>query len=64
METIVVEGGNVVSNVRLGSAALAVLAGLIRCVDVLPQCDLSVPMLVTSCATIRWFVVSTALCTL
>src|SRR6266480_2801256 len=28
------------------------------------SCDLSVPTLVTSCATIRWFVVSTALCTL
>src|SRR5258708_14638590 len=27
------------------------------------SCDLSVPTLATSCATIRWFVVSTAACT-
>ena len=31
---------------------------------IVASCDLSVPTLVTSCATIRWFVVSTALCTL
>jgi hypothetical protein len=31
-----------------------------RCA-IVANCDLSVPRLVTSCATIRWFVVSTAL---
>jgi hypothetical protein len=43
--------------VMLCSAAFAACA-------IFASCDLSVPTLVTSCATIRWFVVSTALCTL
>src|SRR6266480_7967709 len=45
------------SKLSLRSAAFAACA-------IVTNCDLSVPTLVTSCATIRWFVVSTALCTL
>src|ERR1700682_3478749 len=45
------------SKLSLRSAAFASCA-------IVASCDLSVPMLVTSCATIRWFVMSTALCTL
>jgi hypothetical protein len=32
-----------------------------RSLRLVASCDLSVPTLVTSCATIRWFVVSTAI---